>query len=66
MSASQGNATIWAYFSPEQAYEFTVSTHILAGTLAVSFSLSSVSSQRASYPTAAHSFVLDHVLGYIE
>jgi hypothetical protein len=36
MSASQGNATIWAYLSPKEAYEFTVSTHILAGTLAVS------------------------------
>jgi hypothetical protein len=41
MSASQVNAThVWSYLTPEQAYQLTVSTHILAGTLAVSTLLS--------------------------
>ena len=35
MSASQANITIWSYLTPEQAYQLTVSTYILAGTLAV-------------------------------
>jgi hypothetical protein len=73
MSASQANATsIWSYLSPEQAYQLTVSTHILAGTLAVrsfllphSFFTAYVVSDGGSND-AKHSSVLDHVLGYIE
>lgn len=39
MSASQVNVSKWSYYSPEVAYQITVSTHILAGTLAVRNSL---------------------------
>ncbi|KIM36344.1 hypothetical protein M413DRAFT_424975 [Hebeloma cylindrosporum] len=35
MNTAQGNATEWSYYSPETAYQITVSTHVLAGALAI-------------------------------
>jgi len=39
MSASQVNANVWSFLSPELVYQLTVATRIVAGALAVSSSL---------------------------
>jgi hypothetical protein len=66
MNASQANADQWPYLSPEAAYQMTVSTHILAGTLAVSIPLFRYSFFPSCPTVAKHLFILDHMLGYLE
>ena len=67
MNSSQVNASHWSCLSSEEVYQLMVSTYILAGTLAVSTLFRcSFFSMCAVYIAAKHSFVLVHMLGYIE